>query len=343
MIKWLKRNQDVNKPEPQIAEITPPLVDSVATETSKESILSRFKRGFSKTRHQLGDGLGRLLLGKKVIDTELWEEIETQLISADFGINTATDLLQQLGDDLARDKLADGVAVLIALKKRLEKCLTIQTANQLAFSEHTPFVILMVGVNGAGKTTTIGKLAKQFQQQGKTVMLAAGDTFRAAAVEQLQVWGERNQVNVIAQHTGADSASVIFDAFQAAKARGVDVLIADTAGRLHTQHNLMNELKKIKRVLHKIDPNAPHETMLVLDASIGQNALNQARQFHEAIGLTGITMTKLDGTAKGGILFAIAHELGIPFRYLGIGEGVDDLRAFDASQVVNAIFNDDHI
>ena len=201
----------------------------------------------------------------------------------------------------------------------------------------------MVGVNGAGKTTTIGKLAKQYQNMGKKVMLAAGDTFRAAAVEQLQVWGQRNEIPVIAQHTGADSASVIFDAIQAAKARGIDVLIADTAGRLHTQSNLMDELKKVKRVMQKIDVLAPHETMLVLDASIGQNALNQARQFHQAIGLTGITMTKLDGTAKGGILFAIANELGIPFRYLGIGEGIDDLRPFDAPQFVNAIFNDDQI
>lgn len=201
----------------------------------------------------------------------------------------------------------------------------------------------MVGVNGAGKTTTIGKLAKQFQQQGKKVMLAAGDTFRAAAVEQLQVWGERNNISVIAQHTGADSASVIYDALQAAKARNVDVLIADTAGRLHTQNNLMEELKKIKRVLQKLDPSAPQETMLVLDASIGQNALNQAKQFHEAVGVTGISMTKLDGTAKGGILFSIANELDIPFRYVGIGEGIEDLKPFDAAQFVSAIFNDDNL
>ena len=199
----------------------------------------------------------------------------------------------------------------------------------------------MVGVNGAGKTTTIGKLAKQYQQLGKKVMLAAGDTFRAAAVEQLQEWGRRNQIPVIAQHTGADSASVIFDAITAARARQIDIVIADTAGRLHTQHNLMDELKKIKRVIQKIDPDAPHEIMLVLDASIGQNALNQAREFHQAIGLTGITMTKLDGTAKGGIVFAIANELAIPFRYLGVGESVDDLKVFDARQFVSAIFDDD--
>ena len=201
----------------------------------------------------------------------------------------------------------------------------------------------MVGVNGTGKTTTIGKLAKHYQQQGKKVLLAAGDTFRAAALEQLQVWGQRNHIPVIAQHTGADSASVIFDAIEAATARGIDVIIADTAGRLHTQHHLMDELKKITRVIKKINPEAPHETMLVLDAGIGQNALAQAHQFHNAVTLTGITMTKLDGTAKGGILFAIAHELGIPFRYIGVGEGIDDLRPFDAAQFVDAVFNDDHI
>ena len=235
-------------------------------------------------------------------------------------------------------------AVYEALKIHLQNYLGQKSATiNFETTDDSPFVILMVGVNGAGKTTTIGKLAKQFQQQGKKVMLAAGDTFRAAAVEQLQVWGERNDIPVIAQHTGADSASVIFDALQAAKARKIDVLIADTAGRLHTQSNLMEELKKVKRVLQKLDPEAPHETMLVLDASIGQNALVQARQFHEAVGLTGITMTKLDGTAKGGILFAIANELGIPFRYIGVGEGIEDLRPFDAAQFVGAIFNDDHI
>jgi fused signal recognition particle receptor len=243
---------------------------------------------------------------------------------------------------LARKQLADGDAVFAAIIARMEALLALRAQPlQVPAWQTLPFVILMVGINGAGKTTTIGKLAQQYRAAGKKVMLAAGDTFRAAAVEQLQAWGERNHVPVIAQHSGADSASVIFDALQSATARGMDVLIADTAGRLHTQHNLMEELKKIKRVLHKIDPKAPHETMLVLDASIGQNALNQARQFHEAIGLTGITMTKLDGTAKGGILFALAHELEIPFRYIGIGEGLDDLRVFEPSQFVNAIFNDD--
>lgn len=267
--------------------------------------------------------------------------METLLISADLGVETAQTVLNKLAESLARKQLADGDAVYEALKSHLQSILS-QNDKPLTLetSDHSPFVILMVGVNGAGKTTTIGKLAKQFQRQGKKVMLAAGDTFRAAAVEQLHVWGERNDIPVIAQHTGADSASVIFDALQAAKARKMDILIADTAGRLHTQDNLMEELKKVKRVLQKLCPEAPHETMLILDASIGQNALVQARQFHEAIGLSGITMTKLDGTAKGGILFAIANELGIPFRYIGIGEGIEDLRPFDAAQFVGALFND---
>ncbi|WP_371923212.1 MULTISPECIES: signal recognition particle-docking protein FtsY [Legionella] len=310
----------------------------------KQTLFTRFKQGLSKTRHQLGDGIGRLLLGKKEIDASLLEELETILLSADIGIETTKNIVQQLSDGLARKQLADGEAVFAALKTQLQTILTGEKQPfALDMATHRPFVILMVGVNGAGKTTTIGKLAKQYQAMGKKVMLAAGDTFRAAAIEQLQAWGERNQITVIAQHTGADSASVIYDALQAAKARNVDVLLADTAGRLHTQQNLMEELKKVKRVMQKLDPTAPHETMLVLDASIGQNALNQARQFHEAVGVTGITMTKLDGTAKGGILFAIANELEIPFRYIGVGEGIDDLRPFSASQFVDAIFNDDHI
>lgn len=355
MIKWFKRGQDSKEKEPEERQISPPqdiletIIDEapeqpVQEELIKEGIFARFKRGLSKTRHQLGDGIGRLLLGKKEISPELLEELETLLISADLGIETTQAVLKQLTDGIERKKLSDGNTVYDALKLHLQNILTQESQPlSLATEDGSPFVILMVGVNGAGKTTTIGKLAKQFQKQGKKVMLAAGDTFRAAAVEQLHVWGERNDITVIAQHTGADSASVIFDAFAAAKARKMDVLIADTAGRLHTQSNLMEELKKVKRVLHKIDPNAPHETMLILDASIGQNALTQARQFHEAIHLTGITMTKLDGTAKGGIVFAIANDLGIPFRYLGVGEGIEDLRPFDAAQFVGAIFNDDHI
>lgn len=326
MIKWFKRDQDV--PDDEVSP----------------SFFSRFKRGLSKTRHQLGDGVGRLLLGKKEIDAALLDELETLLVGADIGIETTKNMLKQLTDEVARNQLADGDAVFSALKRHMEAIVS-SVARPLVpvTDDKSTFVILMVGVNGAGKTTTIGKLAKKYQLDGKKVMLAAGDTFRSAAVEQLQVWGERNDIAVVAQHTGADSASVIFDALQSAKARGMDVLIADTAGRLHTQHNLMDELKKIKRVLHKLDVNAPHEIMLVLDASIGQNALNQARQFNQLIGLTGITMTKLDGTAKGGILFSIADELGIPFRYVGFGEGIDDLQPFDASQFVNEIFNHDHI
>lgn len=343
MIKWFKRNSTPDADEAKTLCVEPEH-EELIKEPSSAQLLTRLRRGLSKTRHQLGENLGRLLLGKKEIDAQLLQELETILLSADVGIETTNAIVQQLSESLARKKMADGEAVFAALKTRLQDILTIKenviTQNE---REPSPLVILMIGVNGAGKTTTIGKLAKQYQQQGKKVMLAAGDTFRAAAVEQLQVWGARNELPVIAQHTGADSASVIFDALQAAKARGIDVLIADTAGRLHTQHNLMDELKKIKRVLKKLDVDAPHETMLVLDASIGQNALHQARQFNQAIGVTGITMTKLDGTAKGGILFAIANELEIPFRYLGVGEGIDDLRCFDAAQFVNAIFNDDHI
>lgn len=348
MIKWFKRghtetppkgNEEQEHIEAVSGEISLPVESE--PEVTKEGIFARFRRSLSKTRHQLGDGIGRLLLGKKEISQELLDELETILITADLGIATTQNVLKQLADGLERKQLSNGDAVYDALKAQLQSILTQNNPLLTAQTEdHSPFVILMVGVNGAGKTTTIGKLAKQFQQQGKKVMLAAGDTFRAAAVEQLQVWGARNDIPVIAQHTGADSASVVFDALQAAKARKIDVLIADTAGRLHTQGNLMDELKKVKRVLQKLCPQAPHETMLILDASIGQNALIQARQFHEAVGLTGITMTKLDGTAKGGILFAIADELGIPFRYIGIGEGIEDLRPFNAEQFVGALFHD---
>lgn len=348
MIKWFKRSRDTSASETvcseEITEPVAPVDNEVLKQEQapvKEGFFARFRKGLSKTRHQLGDGIGRLLLGKKEIDHNLLEELETLLISADLGIETTQAILKQLTEGLARKQLSDGNSVYEALKSHLQAIL-VKNSHPLILEteEDSPFVILMIGVNGAGKTTTIGKLAKQLQQQGKKVMLAAGDTFRAAAVEQLHVWGERNGIPVIAQHTGADSASVIFDALQAAKARKMDVLIADTAGRLHTQDNLMDELKKVKRVIQKLCPKAPHETMLILDASIGQNALVQARQFHEAMGLTGITMTKLDGTAKGGIVFAIANELGIPFRYIGIGEGIEDLRPFEATQFVGALFHD---
>lgn len=349
MIKWFKRS---GKEEIQVQEPAEAVETAVNTEEmkyekpgeAKTGFFQRFRQGLAKTRHQLGENIGRILLGQKEIDASLLEELEMALVGADLGMDTSQAVLQELGDSLARHQLADGEAVMQALEQLLQDKLTVKASPlTLQTEDGSPFVILMVGVNGAGKTTTIGKLAKHFEAQGKKVMLAAGDTFRAAAVEQLQVWGERNQIPVIAQHTGADSASVVYDALQAARARGIDVLIADTAGRLHTQSNLMEELKKVKRVLQKLDPKAPHETMLVLDASIGQNALFQAKQFNESIGLTGITMTKLDGTAKGGILFAIANDLGIPFRYIGIGEGIDDLRPFDAAQFVNAIFHDDHL
>jgi fused signal recognition particle receptor len=350
MIKWFKKNQtptpaevdsqqgNQHNIEPVVEEVSTSELDQKAP---KESLFLRFKRSLSKTRHHLGDGIARLLLGKKEIDKALLEELETLLISADLGIETTQKVLNELTAQLERKQLHSGEVIYEALKEQLQGLLAqVQQPLALQTSDNSPFVLLMVGVNGAGKTTTIGKLAKQFQQQGKKVMLAAGDTFRAAAVEQLHAWGERNDIPVIAQQTGADSASVIFDALSAAKARRVDVLIADTAGRLHTQGNLMEELKKVKRVLKKLDPQAPHEVMLVLDASIGQNALVQARQFNEAVQVTGITMTKLDGTAKGGIVFAIANELGIPFRYLGVGEGIEDLRPFDSAQFVGALFDD---
>lgn len=337
MMKWFKKEQNLSQSSPEATQD-----EAFTTDESKPSFFSRLKKGLSQTRHQLGDGLSRLLLGKKEIDPELLEEVETILLRADLGIEATQRTLQQCSEQLSRQQLNDGPSLYNALTSQLESLLgSHATPLNLQTATGSPFVILMVGVNGAGKTTTIGKLAKQYQALGKKVMLAAGDTFRAAAVEQLQAWGKRNHIPVIAQHTGADSASVIYDAISAARARHIDVVIADTAGRLHTQHNLMDELKKIKRVIQKIDPDAPQEIMLVLDASIGQNALNQARQFDQAIGVTGITITKLDGTAKGGILFAIAHELGIPFRYIGIGEGIDDLRPFDASQFVKAILNDD--
>ena len=349
MLNWLKKKQNTQSPDDlavqEVAEHSevlesPPAAPEVPSKTEKADIFSRFKQGLRKTRHQLGEGIARLVLGKKEIDADVLEEIEIALLSADVGVGMTQSIMQDLAAGVRRKELADGAAVLAVLRNKLKETLY-PCAQLLTLPTQTaPFVILLVGVNGAGKTTTIGKLAHLYQSQGKIVMLAAGDTFRAAAVEQLQVWGQRNQISVIAQHTGADSASVIFDALQAATARGMDVLIADTAGRLHTQDNLMTELKKVKRVMQKLDSNAPHEVMLVLDASIGQNALNQARQFNEAVGVTGITMTKLDGTAKGGILFALAHELGLPFRYIGLGEGIDDLRPFDAGQFVDAVFDD---
>lgn len=305
----------------------------------KKGLFSRLKDKLSKTRHGLTDGLSNIFLGKKQLDDDLLEELETRLLMADVGVDTTQTIVQRLTDRLGRKELADDSVVVNTLREEMEKILT-PCSQKLDVSNKKPFVILVVGVNGVGKTTTIGKLAKKFQQNGHKVMLAAGDTFRAAAVEQLEVWGERNQIPVIAQHTGADSASVIFDAFQAAKARDVDVLIADTAGRLHTKDNLMEELKKIQRVIKKIDAEAPSEVLLVLDASTGQNALSQATTFNKEIGLTGICLTKLDGTAKGGIIFAIADKLQIPIRFIGIGEGIEDLREFDGEEFVAALFSE---
>lgn len=347
MIKWFKKNRTESTAEPVVAEdaaASSRHSDGAMTEGTEgtQSFYVRFKQSLSKTRDKLGDGISRLLLGKKTIDKALLEELETKLIQADLGVALTRQLLDKLNDMLSRKALSDGEQVYAALEKMLGELLEpMAKPLPLEMPIDGPFVILIVGVNGTGKTTTIAKLAHLFQTQGKKVMLAAGDTFRAAAVEQLQTWGVRHQIPVVAQHIGADSASVIFDAFTAAKSRGVDVLIADTAGRLHTQVNLMEELKKIKRVLQKIDCKAPHEIMLILDASIGQNALNQAREFHQVMDISGITMTKLDGTARGGVLFAIANELKIPFRYIGFGESAQDLRPFDASLFVEAVFHHD--
>jgi fused signal recognition particle receptor len=305
----------------------------------KPGLFSRLKAGLSKTRSGLSAGIANLVAGRKQIDDELLEELETQLLSADVGVEATQTIVQDLTRRVARKQLGDAEALMSALREDMRTMLEPVSVPLAIPASDRPFVLLMVGINGAGKTTTIGKLARRFQDQGHSVMLAAGDTFRAAAVEQLQTWGERNQVPVIAQQQGADSASVIYDALQAAQARKVDVLIADTAGRLHTQSNLMEELKKIKRVLGKLDETAPHEVMLVVDAGTGQNALNQARQFNQAVDITGIALTKLDGTAKGGIIFAVARQLGIPIRYIGIGEAIEDLRPFDAGDFVDALFD----
>ncbi|MGB5259843.1 MAG: signal recognition particle-docking protein FtsY, partial [Gammaproteobacteria bacterium] len=296
--------------------------------------------GLSRTRQSLTGGVADLVQSR-AIDAGLLEEIETMLLVADVGIEATRDIIDYLTDLIAFNKLRDADALMTALHDRMTAILRPGSRPLLIPDDVRPFVILMVGINGAGKTTTIGKLAHRLQQQGKKVMLAAGDTFRAAAVEQLQTWGERNNVPVIAQQQGADSASVIFDALQAATAQQMDVLIADTAGRLHTQSNLMDELKKIKRVMGKLDQKVPHEVMLVVDAGTGQNALNQAREFNEAVGLTGITLTKLDGTARGGIIFAIVKKTGIPIRFIGVGEDIENLREFNAKEFVDALFAPD--
>lgn len=312
-------------------------VQNEASSDEKNSLFGRLKQRLSRSSSKLTSGFASLILGKKTIDDDLLEELETQLLSADIGIEATQTIINNLTDRVDRKQLGDGEMLFEAMRDDMVDILTPSQQPLVIPEQSDPFVILMVGINGVGKTTTIGKLAKQFQQQGKSVMLAAGDTFRAAAVEQLQVWGERNDIPVIAQQSGADSASVIFDALQAAKSRQVDIVIADTAGRLHTQSNLMEELRKVKRVMGKLDIGAPHEVMLVLDAGTGQNALNQATQFQEIVDVSGITLTKLDGTAKGGIIFAIAKKLGLPIRYIGVGEAIDDLRPFDAEEFVDAL------
>ncbi|MDG6777086.1 signal recognition particle-docking protein FtsY [Thiomicrorhabdus sp. zzn3] len=326
---------------PAIEAIDTPLAEAVPVK--KAGLFARLKSGLSKTRRSFTDSVANLLLGRKEIDEDLLDELEMILLTADVGVEATDRIIQNLTDQVSRKELNDAEALFAALKEQLQQIIDpisqpLEIENHLQ-QQNGPYVILMVGINGVGKTTTIGKLAKKLQNEGKSVMLAAGDTFRAAAVEQLQTWGERNQVPVIAQKTGADSAAVIFDAIQSAKAKNIDVLIADTAGRLHTQSNLMEELKKVKRVMAKVDDTAPHEVMLVIDAGTGQNALNQAKQFYDAVQVSGITVTKLDGTAKGGIVFALAEQLGIPVRFIGVGESIDDLRPFDAKEFTEALFD----
>lgn len=322
------------------SSVTAPLSD---TDSSVESggFFGRMKAGLSKSRKSFTEGMVNILIGGKEIDDELLEEVETQLLVADIGVDATRTIIQNLTERTERKELIYSNALYKALQEELVTLLAPRVKPLHIDNNKRPFVILMVGVNGVGKTTTIGKLAKRLQGEGKKVMLAAGDTFRAAATEQLQIWGERNNIPVVAQGHGADSASVIFDAFESARARGIDVLIADTAGRLHTKSNLMEELKKVKRVMQKIDATAPHEIMLVVDAGTGQNAINQVQEFDNAVGLTGLTITKLDGTAKGGVLFNIASRTNVPIRFIGVGEKIDDLRPFSAKSFVAALFQTD--
>ncbi|MDO9849681.1 signal recognition particle-docking protein FtsY [Glaesserella parasuis] len=340
---------DEQAEELQISEQNPPLVEDESPveervqadeyqekPTSEGGFFSRLIKGLIKTKQSIGSGFRNFFSGKK-IDDELFEELEEQLLVADLGMPTTTKIIKNLTEHATKQQLRDAELLYQQLKVELADVLK-PVAQPLILEDKKPYVILMVGVNGVGKTTTIGKLARKFQAEGKSVMLAAGDTFRAAAVEQLQVWGERNNIPVVAQSTGADSASVIFDAMQSAAAKGIDVLIADTAGRLQNKNNLMDELKKIVRVMKKYDETAPHEIMLTLDAGTGQNAISQAKLFNEAVGLTGITLTKLDGTAKGGVIFAIADQFNIPIRFIGVGEKIDDLRSFDAEEFIEALF-----
>ena len=329
-----------SEPTPAPAEAAPESESEGHPKTKRPRLFSRLKERLARTRSSLGEGLDNLLHDYQRIDDALFEELETLLLTADLGLEATTRIIRDLGLRVAKRELIEPRELIAALKADLRAILVRTTTPVRQAAPGRPQVVLMVGVNGAGKTTTIGKLARRLKDEGNRVMLAAGDTFRAAAVEQLQAWGARNDVPVVAQHPGADPASVIFDALQAATAREIDVLIADTAGRLHTKSNLMEELAKIARVLKKIDPEAPHEVMLVVDATTGQNALSQALQFHAAVELTGITLTKLDGTAKGGIIFAIAERLAVPIRFVGVGETIEDLRPFDPDELVDALLPD---
>ncbi|OBW96459.1 signal recognition particle-docking protein FtsY [Gallibacterium salpingitidis] len=326
--------EELLQPEPE-PEPEPSKIETQEKPT-KPGFFSRLVQGLVKTKQNIGAGFLNFFSGKK-IDDELFEELEEQLLIADVGVPTTSKIIDNLTEHASRKQLKDAELLYQQLKVELGAILK-PTEQPLVLTDKKPFVILMVGVNGVGKTTTIGKLAKQFQQQGKSVMLAAGDTFRAAAVEQLQVWGERNHIPVIAQATGSDSASVLYDAMQSATAKGIDVLIADTAGRLQNKNNLMDELRKIVRVMKKYDETAPHEIMLTLDAGTGQNAISQMKLFNEAVGITGITLTKLDGTAKGGVIFALADQFNVPIRYIGVGEKIDDLRPFKSEEFIEALF-----
>lgn len=324
-----------NKTQPTADKVVPttePAHIEQPAPAEKKGYFARLKAGLAKT----GAGFGDLFLGKKTLDDELLEDLETALLMADVGIEATQEIIDDITDGISRQSLKDQAAVVAQLKSTMCRILAVSD-KPLQFEDKKPFVLLMVGINGAGKTTTIGKITQRLKSEGKSVMLAAGDTFRAAAVEQLKTWGERADVPVVAQGSGADSASVIYDAYASAKAKDIDVLIADTAGRLHTQAHLMGEIEKIVRVLRKHDPKTPHEVMLVIDAGNGQNALNQAKEFHKTLGLTGITVTKLDGTAKGGIVFPIAKQLGLPVRFVGVGEGAEDLREFNAEDFVDAL------
>ena len=334
--------EDSSDSPPSLTE-SPVLSEQITDkkETSKPSFLNRLKASLTKTRTKLSGGIADLILGKKVLDLDLMEKLESQLLSSDVGSAATDQIIEKLTQGISRKTLQNPESVFKALQDELENILNPCEVSLKLHDADTPFVILMVGVNGAGKTTSIGKLAKYYQSQNVSVMLAAGDTFRAAAVEQLQIWGQRMNLPVVAQQTGADSASVLFDAFQSAKAKGINLLIADTAGRLHTRDNLMDELKKIKRVIQKLDAHAPHEILLVLDATTGQNGLKQAEIFKKEIGVTGLAITKLDGTAKGGVLFAIASQLKLPIRFIGVGETADDLRPFKAQEFVSALFSMD--